>query len=75
MTIFNELYDETIDLLDHDCCTVFVPVVGGLYRAVFAPADSHVKSKMVNNPLRFAATAVIKTREFAESRGYLLEDY
>lgn len=74
MILFYEQYDETLDLLDAGCCSVFVPVTGGLYRAVFAPASETVRRKMLNDPMGFAVTAATKTREFAQSKGYLTED-
>ena len=74
MILFYEQYDETLDLLDAGCCSVFVPVIGGVYRAVFAPANGTVQRKMLNDPIRFALTATVKTREFAQSKGYLTED-
>lgn len=75
MILFNEYYDETLDLLDAGACSVFVPLKGGIYRAVFAPASGRVRSRMLNDPMGFAVTAAHKTREFAVRQGYELEGY
>lgn len=75
MILFNRYYDETLDLLDAGACSVFIPVRGGLYRAVFAPASTQVRSRMLNDPMGFAVTAARKTREFAVRQGYEMEDY
>ncbi len=75
MNLFGSHYDEALDLLDAGACSVFVPVRGGLYRAVFAPASGQVRSRMLNDPMGFAVTAAIKTREFAVKQGYEMEDY
>jgi hypothetical protein len=72
--LFDAFYDETLDLIDAGCCSVFIPVHGGLYRAVFAPAGETVRQKMLNDPMGFAVTAICKTREFAEAKGCLMED-
>lgn len=75
MILFTEFYDEALDLLEMDVCSVFVPVRGGVYRAVFAPASSRVRSRMLNDPMGFAVVATRKTREFAARQGYDLEGY
>lgn len=75
MYVFGEFYDETLELLAQGACSVFVPVVGGVYRAVYAPATPRVRTNMLNDPIGFALTATKKTREFAEYKGLLLEDY
>jgi hypothetical protein len=75
VNLFNPQYDEALDLLDGGACSVYVPVRGGLYRAVFAPATGRVRSRMLNDPMGFAVTAAVKTREFAVKQGYELEGY
>jgi hypothetical protein len=75
VTLFNAFYDEALGLMEAGACSVFVPVTGGLYRAVFAPASGRVRSRMLNDPMGFAVTAAIKTREFAVRQGYEMEDY
>lgn len=75
MTLFDDYYDEALDLLDAGACSVFIPLRGGIYRAVFAPANSRVRAKMLNDPMGFAVTAARKTREFAVRQGYEPEGY
>ena len=75
MILFDEYYDEALDLLDAGACSVFIPLKGGIYRAVFAPASGRVRARMLNDPMGFAVTAARKTREFAVRQGYELEGY
>jgi hypothetical protein len=74
MYLFDRHYDEALELVDVGVCCVFVPVSGGIYRAIFAPAGQKVRYRMMKDPVGFAITATKKTREYAIKQGYELED-
>ena len=75
MELFDSYYDEALDLLDADACSVFVPITDGIFRAVFTPATGRVRQRMLIDPSGCAGPAVLKTREFAVRQGYELEGY